>query len=400
MPRSRMLLEPVDPNERFRARRRQARRRQTFRRLTLVAIVTLITAGLTLGARFLSEDATHATGANEAPSGQAAPQPPPKPEPRPYPDEMRGVHVTMALASLEGKFDEYLALTSEGLNTIELDVKDENGQVGFRVRVPLAREIGSARTYYNAKEIVGKARAKGVYLVGRLVVFEDPLLSSQRPRYAIRNPDGSVWRNSAGLGWTNQYDERVWKYNVDIAVEAAKAGFDEIQFDYIRFPTDGNIESAVYAFEKKEKKQATISRFLAYARSRLEPLGVRMSADVFGLSATRNMGIGQTPRRLARYLDAIYPMVYPSHYGPGELGLADPNADPGRTVALSLRDFAADLTGQKTRLVPWLQDFSLGREYSKDDVRLQILAARDASADGYLLWNPSGLYTRGVLSAP
>ena len=400
MPRSRMLLEPVDPNERFRARRRQARRRQTFRRLTLVAIVTLITAGLTLGARFLSEDATHATGANEAPSGQAAPQPPPKPEPRPYPDEMRGVHVTMALASLEGKFDEYLALTSEGLNTIELDVKDENGQVGFRVRVPLAREIGSARTYYNAKEIVGKARAKGVYLVGRLVVFEDPLLSSQRPRYAIRNPDGSVWRNSAGLGWTNQYDERVWKYNVDIAVEAAKAGFDEIQFDYIRFPTDGNVESAVYAFEKKEKRHATLSRFLAYARSRLEPLGVRMSADVFGLSATRNMGIGQTPRRLARYLDAIYPMVYPSHYGPGELGLADPNADPGRTVALSLRDFAADLTGQKTRLVPWLQDFSLGREYSKDDVRLQILAARDASADGYLLWNPSGLYTRGVLSAP
>ena len=400
MPRSRMLLEPVDPNERFRARRRQARRRQTFRRLTLVAIVTLITAGLTLGARFLSEDATHATGANEAPSGQAAPQPPPKPEPRPYPDEMRGVHVTMALASLEGKFDEYLALTSEGLNTIELDVKDENGQVGFRVRVPLAREIGSARTYYNAKEIVGKARAKGVYLVGRLVVFEDPLLSSQRPKFAIRNPDGSVWLNSAGLGWTNQYDERVWKYNVDIAVEAAKAGFDEIQFDYIRFPTDGNTESAVYAFEKKEKRHATLSRFLAYARSRLEPLGVRMSADVFGLSATRNMGIGQTPRRLARYLDAIYPMVYPSHYGPGELGLADPNADPGRTVALSLRDFAADLTGQKTRLVPWLQDFSLGREYSKDDVRLQILAARDASADGYLLWNPSGLYTRGVLSAP
>jgi hypothetical protein len=93
-------------------------------------------------------------------------------------------------------------------------------------------------------------------------------------------------------------------------------------------------------------------------------------------------------------------MVYPSHYGPGELGLADPNAEPGRTVALSLRDFAADLTGQKTRLVPWLQDFSLGRQYSKDDVRLQILAARDASADGFLLWNPSGIYTRGVLAAP
>jgi hypothetical protein len=400
MPRSPMLLEPVDPNERFRARRRQARRRQTFRRLTLLAIVTLAAAGATLGARFLGEDSA-GLRANEAPAGQATTPPaPPKPEPRPYPDEMRGVHVTMALASLEGRFDEYLALTSEGLNTIELDVKDENGLVGFRARVPLARKIGSARTYYDPAEIVEKVRAKGVYLVGRVVVMEDPLLSTQRPNYAILNPDGSVWHNSAGLGWANPYDERVWKYNVDIAVEAAKAGFDEIQFDYIRFPTDGNIDSAVYAGQRKEKKHATIARFLEYARGRLEPLAVRMSADVFGLSATRNMGIGQTPRRLARHLDAIYPMVYPSHYGPGELGLADPNAEPGRTVALSLRDFAADLTGQKTRLVPWLQDFSLGREYSKDDVRLQILAARDASADGFLLWNPSGIYTRGVLSAP
>jgi hypothetical protein len=393
-----MLLEPVDPNERFRARRRQARRRQTIQRISLLAVVTLAAAGATLGARFLGDAGTRAAGGNEPVTQQSTPPAPPKPEPRPYPDEIRGVHVTMALASLDGKLDEYLALTSEGLNTLELDVKDENGEVGFRAKVPLARQIGSARDYYKAKEVVEKARAKGVYLIGRVVVMEDPLLTSQRPKYAIRNPDGSVWRNSAGLGWSNPYDKRVWKYNVDIAVEAAKAGFDEIQFDYIRFPTDGNIESAVYAGEVKEKRHATIARILAYARERLEPLGVRMSADVFGLSATRNMGIGQTPRKLARYLDAIYPMVYPSHYGPGELGLADPNAEPGRTVALSLRDFAADLTGQETRLVPWLQDFSLGREYSKDDVRLQILAARDASADGYLLWNPSGIYTPGVLS--
>jgi hypothetical protein len=395
-----MLLEPVDPNERFRARRRQARRRQTFRRLTLLVVVTLATAGATLGARFLGEDGARAVGSNQPPPPPAAPPAAPQPEQRPYPDEIRGVHVTMALASLDGKLDEYLALTQDGLNTLELDVKDENGQVGFRVNVPLARQIGSARTYYDAEEVVEKVRSKGIYLIGRVVVMEDPLLSSQRPKLAIRNPDGSIWRNSAGLGWSNPYDERVWKYNVDIAVEAAKAGFDEIQFDYIRFPTDGSVQSAVYAGKREEKRHATIARFLEYAHGRLEPLGVRMSADVFGLSATRNMGIGQTPRKLARYLDAIYPMVYPSHYGPGELGLEDPNAEPGRTVALSLRDFAADLTGQKTRLVPWLQDFSLGREYSKDDVRLQILAARDASADGYLLWNPSGVYTRGVLSPP
>jgi hypothetical protein len=395
-----MLLEPVDPNERFRARRRQHRRRIAIRRISLLAVVTLTAAGATLGARFLSEDGTSAVAGKQSRESQSAAPSVQKPQPRPYPVEMRGVHVTMALASLDGKFDEYLALTRDGLNTIQLDVKDENGEVGFRVRVPMARAIGSARTYYNAAEIVEKVRAKGVYLVGRVVVFEDPLLASKRPNLAIQNADGSVWRNSAGLGWANPYDKRVWKYNVDVAVAAAKAGFDEIQFDYVRFPTDGSVESAVYPGKRAEKRPATIAGFLKYARGRLEPLGARISADVFGLSATRNMGIGQNVRRLARYLDAIYPMVYPSHYGPGELGLADPNAQPGRTVALSLRDFAADLTGLETRLVPWLQDFSLGREYGPDDVRLQILAARDASADGYLLWNPSGVYTRGVLSAP
>jgi hypothetical protein len=395
-----MLLEPVDPNERFRARRRQARRRIAIRRISLLAVVTLTAAGATLGARFLSEDGSGAVVGKQGSANQSPAPSAPKPEPRPYPVEMRGVHVTMALASLDGKVDEYLALTRDGLNTIQLDVKDENGEVGFRARVPMARAIGSARTYYNAAGIVEKVRAKGVYLVGRVVVFEDPLLASKRPNLAIQNADGSVWRTNAGLGWANPYDKRVWKYNVDIAVAAAKAGFDEIQFDYVRFPTDGSIESAVYPGKRAEKRAGTIAGFLRYARSRLEPLGARMSADVFGLSATRNMGIGQNVRRLARYLDAIYPMVYPSHYGPGELGLADPNAQPGRTVALSLRDFAAQLTGLETRLVPWLQDFSLGREYGPDDVRLQILAARDASADGYLLWNPSGIYTRGVLSAP
>jgi hypothetical protein len=247
---------------------------------------------------------------------------------------------------------------------------------------------------------VRKARAKGVYLIGRVVVFEDPLLAERRPGMAIRRRDGGIWLNHAGLGWANPYDERVWKYNVDIAVAAGTAGFDEIQFDYVRFPTDGDLSSAVFAGKRREAKAATISAFLAYARDRLEPLGVRISADVFGLAATRNMGIGQRISRLARHLDAVYPMVYPSHYGPGEFNLPDPNAQPGRTVALSLRDFASELRGQDVRLVPWLQDFSLGREYTIDDVRDQIQAARDASVEGYLLWNPVGVYTPGGLASP
>jgi hypothetical protein len=395
-----MLLEPVDPNERFRSRRRQARRRRAIRRTGALAVVALAAAGTTLGARFLTErDADLAgAGAGQTPTTQAAPAQP-KPQPRPYPAEIRGVHVTMALASVPGKIDEYLSLTKHGLNTLELDVKDENGEVGFRKpKVALAREVDAAKDYYDPVEVAQKAHAAGVYLIGRIVCFEDPTLTQGAPGYAIRTTSGGVWTTVAGLGWANPYDKRVWDYNVQLGIAAAKAGFDEIQFDYVRFPTDGDLSAAVFPRKTKESKTAVITSFAKYAGERLKPLGVRVSADVFGLSATRNMGIGQRPKQLGQYLDTIYPMVYPSHFGPGEYNLPDPNAQPGRTVGLALRDFDRQLTGLDTRLVPWLQDFSLGRTYRLADVQDQIEAARDAGAEGYLLWNAAGLYTRGALA--
>jgi hypothetical protein len=394
-----MLLEPADPNERFRARRRQARRRRAIRRTGLLAVVAFAAAAVTLGARFLTvRDAESPTG--EGPGATATPAEP-KPEPRPYPTEMRGIHVTMALASLDGKIDEYLRLTRHGLNTLELDVKDENGAVGFRnPAVPLAHEVGAAKRYYNPRRVATKAHAEGVYLVGRIVCFEDPVLSEQKSSYAIRTPSGDVWRNAAGLGWTNPYDKRVWKYNVDLGVAAAEAGFDEIQFDYVRFPTDGDVAAAVYGSKTRQGKAAVIADFLEYAARRLRPLGVRVSADLFGLAAARNMGIGQKPSLLAREVDALYPMVYPSHFGPGQYDLPDPNAQPGRTVALALRDFDVKMRGSGARLVPWLQDFSLGRTYTLQDVRDQIQAARDAGAEGFMLWNAEGVYTRAALAGP
>jgi hypothetical protein len=277
-------------------------------------------------------------------------------------------------------------------------VKDENGEIGFvPASVPLAKKIGAARPFYQPRAAVRQAKERGLYVIGRVVVFEDPVLSRERPEHALKNPDGSVWRNRAGLGWTNPYDTRVWQYNVDIAVAAARAGFDEIQFDYIRFPSDGDLTQIVYPGRLPEAKGETISRFLAYAGKRLHPLGVRVSADVFGLAAKHDLGIGQVPRRISKHLDAIYPMVYPSHYMPGEYDIADPNAAPGLTVAKSLRSFRVALKGRKTKLVPWLQDFSLGRTYTIDDVKEQIDAARRQGARGFLLWNPSGLYTSRVL---
>jgi hypothetical protein len=397
-----MLLEPVDPNEEFRDRRRRARRRRARRRIAVLTVLAVSAAVIALGASFLNggdePTATQPEAVEGAPAGAGTTTAPAEPEPVPLPEEIRGVHVTMALASLEGKLDEYFSLTSAGLNTLQLDVKDENGEVGFQRGVGLARNVGAALRYYDPRKAARKAEANGVYLIGRVVVFEDPKLSAARPGMAIQRKDGSVWTNHAGLGWTNPYDKRVWKYNVDVAAAAVKAGFDEIMFDYVRFPTDGDLASAVFKRRRPEPKGVTIASFLDYAKGRLEPMGARVSAAVFGLTATRDMGIGQRPRQLARHLDVIYPMVYPSHYGAGEYSLADPNAVPGITVARSLRDFRRALRGQKTELVPWLQDFSLGRDYTLEDVRAQILAARDANARGFLLWNPSGVYTREALA--
>ncbi len=347
------MLQP-DPNERFRMRRQRARRRRAIRSTGALAVVALTAAILAGGARFLDEGDHAPTPAASADStSAAAEETAPAPEPREAPDEIRGVHVTMALMTLPGKFDEYLALADDGATAIELDVKDENGDVAFSSPyAPLAKKIGTARDYYRAKAVAKKAHAAGLYLIGRVVVFEDPALTSRKAGLAIQHRSGGIWTNSAGLGWSNQYDERVWDYNVDIAEAAARAGFDEIMFDYIRFPTDGPIEDAVWPGRVNERKGDTLARFLAYARQRLEPLGTRMSAAVFGLAATRDLGIGQRPRILAPYLDAIYPMVYPSHYTPGEYNIADPDASPGATVTMSLRYFRQALRGMPTRARP------------------------------------------------
>jgi len=263
--------------------------------------------------------------------------------------------------------------------------------------VPLASAVGAARPYYRPREVAKLIHRKGVYLIGRVVTFEDPHLSEGKPGLAIKNPDGSVWHNHADLGWTNPYDKRVWDYNVSIAEVAARAGFDEIQFDYVRFPTDGDVESIVYPKKTATPPGWVIAQFAHYATQRLKPLGVRVSADVFGLSATHELGIAQHPAQIGKIVDAVYPMTYPSHYTSGEYNLPDPNAAPGTTVMHSLRDFRTALAGGKALLVPWLQDFSLGRTYTFGDVMAQIESARSANTGGYMLWNASGLYTPGTL---
>jgi hypothetical protein len=393
-----LSMSELERTERLRARRRARRRRQVrIRRTVAIGVLLALAAGITLGARAVGSG-KNAAGPQEHPlRPPATPAHPGPPLHLPAPAHMRGVHVTMALANLSGKLQQYLVIP--GLNTIELDVKDENGNVGFiPASVPLARSIGAAGPYYNPKRVARLVHDHGDYLIGRVVTFEDPILSAKRPDMAIHTSDGSLWHTNAGLGWTNPYDRRVWRYDVDIAAAAAKAGFDEIQFDYVRFPSDGDLSLIRYPGRHPQAMKWTIPAFVKYAAKRLHPLHVRVSADVFGLSATRDLGIGQLPRRISRYVDTVYPMAYPSHYNPGEYGIASPDDAPGITVSRSLADFRRALEGRKTRLVPWLQDFSLGRTYTLTDIEEQIAAARAHGTQGFLLWNPLGVYTPGALS--
>ena len=365
----------------------------------MIALLALagVTAAIAGGATYFSS------------SGQGAPKAQSLPKVRPVrakspfrsrvPAEIRGIHITEGLASLPGRIEDYLKLTSHGLNTIELDVKDENGYIGFvSPNMPaLATKVGAPRPYYDAAKVIREAHQAGVYVIGRVVTFEDPTLTTGEPDLGIQSKYGGVWKTGSGLGWSNEYDRRVWKYNADVAVAAAKAGFDEIQFDYVRFPTDGDVSAMVFPHKRAEPRSTTIYDFLSYAASRLHKLHVRVSADVFGLSATRDLGIGQSPQRIGKVLDAIYPMVYPSHYNPGEYDLIDPEAFPYATVVHSLRDFNRQTRGEKVHIVPWLQDFSWKITYGAEQVGEQIDAARAMHAHGFLLWNPNGDYTQGVL---
>ena len=388
-----MLFPPIDPNERFRERRASARRRKRLRRSGALGATLVLVALLGVGARFVGMDDGTQSLAELATLAAT-----PTEGPRTLPIEVRGVHVTMGLASLPGKLDEYLDLERDGLTALELDVKDENGEVGFVPSVPLAASVGAARDYYDARDVVRRAHDRGLYLVGRVVVFEDPVLSRGRPDLALRRSDGSVWRDSAGLGWTNPYDRRVWKYNVDVAIAAARAGFDEIMFDYVRFPSDGDVDSIVYRNRGALGKREAVPAFLKYAKRRLAQYDVRIAAAVFGLSAARDLGIGQLPRRMAKHVDTVYAMTYPSLFGPGELGLQDPSTSPGATVARALRRFELTLRGQDVLVVPWVQDFSFTVPYGLDQVQAQIEAARLSGAKGFMLWNAQGLYTEGALA--
>ncbi len=317
------------------------------------------------------------------------------------PPQIKGMHVSIWVAADRTLFKNMVDLVKRTeLNGMQIDVKDESGRVAYPSEVPLALEVGSPLTQggVDIGRVMDKCWYNDIYPIARIVCFKDPVVASKRPDLAVHNTSGGRWGDGK---WLDPYNRENWDYIQGIALEAARKGFKEIQLDYVRFPSDGDVTTCVFPAQGGDtrNKSQVITDFLVFMRDSLKPLGVVLSADVFGLTASGqgDMGIGQDVSAMGRYLDYMCPMVYPSHYNPGEYNIGDPEANPHDTVYASLVDFQKKLEGTNCKLRPWLQDFSLRLNYGTAEVQAQIRACYELGINEWLLWDPNCTFTESAL---
>jgi hypothetical protein len=320
-------------------------------------------------------------------------------QPRTPAHPVRAVHVTFDAWANPKLHQGIVDLIDQGrINAVELDLKDESGTVGWNAPVPLAHRIGAVKPIVDLPAAVRFLHGKGVRVIGRLVCFRDAILagaawkSGQRDE-VIQTRAGQMYGGYGGF--TNFADPTVRRYQIAIAVAAAKIGVDDVLYDYVRRP-DGPISTMSFPGLKGTPEQS-IASFLAETRAALKPYGTYLGASVFGVAATRPTEVAQDIPMMASHVDYISAMVYPSHWAPGEYGVGNPNAQPYDIVQRSLEDFQRDVRGSGARVVPWLQDFSLGVDYGPAQVQDEIRGAHDAGIDEYLLWDPAVTYTAAAL---
>ena len=294
------------------------------------------------------------------------------------------------------------------LNAVVIDVKGDRGWIPWVTEVPLAREA-VAQGPVILKDVEGMLldlKGRGIYTIARIVVFKDNVLANHRPDLAIIDTrTGKPWIDNEKLAWVDPFREEVWNYNIAIAREAIRKGFDEVQFDYVRFPTDGRLSAARYAKPNtKETRLPAIAGFLERARREIGPTGGFVGADIFGYTAfnENDTDIGQRIEELAPHVDYLCPMVYPSGYHVGIPGTRNPMSNPYRVIHESIRLTRQRAAHTNVRIRPWLQDF---RDYAFDrryfgvaEVRAQIRGAQQGGATGWMLWNPKNDYTGKALA--
>lgn len=294
-----------------------------------------------------------------------------------------------------------LLLEKTELNAAVIDIKDYSGTIAFPVEDSLLVKVGASENRIpDIREFIETLHERGVYVIGRISVFQDPKFAAYRPDLAVlRASDSVVWRDRKGLSWIDVGAREAWDYTVALSKESYSLGFDELNFDYVRFPSDGDMNDIMYPWSGTRVKSEVLGEFFAYLASELKPTGATISADLFGMTTTNkdDLNIGQVLEVALRYFDFVAPMVYPSHYPQNFLGMPNPAAEPYRIIKYSL-DRAwerASTTPEKIR--PWLQDFNLGAIYTAEMVRAEMQAVYDAGFTSWMLWNPSNRYTQDAL---
>jgi hypothetical protein len=287
------------------------------------------------------------------------------------------------------------------LNAVVIDVKGDRGMIAFKSSVPLATQAGAQNqiTIPDLKGLLADLHARGIYTIARIVVFKDLPLATARPDLAVRTASGAIYRDREQLAWTNPYNNEVREYNIAVAVEAARAGFDEIQFDYVRLPDVRGGVLGMPGPNNQKNRVVPINAFLTEARTALTPYNVFLAADIFGYVCWNldDTHIGQQLNDIAGLVDYISPMLYPSGFQFGIPGYRNPVQHVYEIVHLSL-DRAQQRTGlAPVRFRPWIQafrDYAFGHWiFDADEIRIQIDGAEQFGSDGWMLWNPNNRYS-------
>lgn len=343
------------------------------------------------------------------------------------PEAVKAIYMTSCVVGTPSFRDELVAvLTTKEFNSIVIDIKDYTGTLSYDPDdATLDHAWEHARCgARDMREFIAHLHELGIYVIGRVTVFQDPHMTARRPDLAVQFASTrETWKDGKGLSFTDVSAQEIWDYHIAIAKDAYAAGFDEINFDYVRFPSDGPMSDIYFPHSGVTPKDQALEKFFAYLHDNLKDTGIVTSADIFGMTttATFDLNIGQVFERALPYFDYIAPMVYPSHYPPGFNGWADPNEYPYELIAYVMDEAVrraestttpiAGMTHIRTSptsttytkpfysrdmLRTWIQDFDYGGEYGPAEVRAQIQGSYDAGVNSWMVWAPSNRYTLGA----
>lgn len=323
---------------------------------------------------------------------------------------VRGIYVSGWVAGSASRLNKLIKLIDDtDLNAMVIDVKNDYGQLTYRSELQEVHEIGASSqpAIADIKGLIKKLKSKDIYVIGRVVAFKDPLYARRKPSEALQKRGGGVWRDHQGNRWLNPFQPDVRSYNIAVAVEAARLGFDEIQFDYVRFPDNGARVDREVAYGRRGNlgKGEVIGQFLSDARKQVHQEGARLSADVYGLvtSYEEDLNIGQTWRSIAPAVDVISPMAYPSHYSSGMYGISKPDLQPYSVIRHAMMEaqqsnaILRENNLRTAKIRPWLQGFTASwvhphQRYGAAQIRQQIQAAKEQGINEFLLWSSNCRY--------